>query len=829
MSPLRITPHTVLPLLRRYFYSGWAFLMPYLLVYLLYYVTKWPVNSGVRSQEPGVSTLTHPASWVPCLLHVYWALHAIHGVLAGLALWSWIRAQSRGVTSNKCSATGNDPHPYPLPLKPYHSQPTPYPLNLITRIAPWFLLALLFYIPGVYLEWPSDPWMHLERITSWANFNEVGQYPAWKKSSYLLIYSLVVRVSPSSLLQILDYYYTAVCLLLCWQYYRFSRACGLGERSSMVFVIIQALLFGNNIFSFYRYYGISSSIYAQLGAVALTRIVLEWAAKGTKLDPLLQKVANHEFNHRDTETQSRNADVGRGVPAEASETLKAKITKHDLETQSPHGARQYGDGELDLVHHKDTEAQRQSPHPIARILNWFSSCLHTSVVQSPPPLAPRPSPITATPSAHEAGGAHPFNVERSALSVQRSPSADTNSFTPCALSHFPLSPSPSFSSRPTFWHWPSLAIFLSSSLALFLLTAFNHVQGLGIAGLGILAVIVWRLIEWKRSALWWLIGGTIIINALFLWLYPRSAIIETYRAQGWLNSWYGFNILDISSSAGDRANQILGVFGIIGCATALTLFVYNHVAAWLVIVPIIALLIPITAVPFVEAIASYRSVDYVLTFQRMLLSAPSLLTPIACAALFSRQGIYKQYRPSAALSFLAMSTAFVFMLVTPLSKPFYNRMWLALAVVPDDLQLRPIWRGVATYRQQTTSGTFSKNVAALGASLLVKIEASGRPIWDESRLANAGPFDQTQDIVRTSYLLSRPDPKKEESVLIFSPMCFYTAQSFAGIGSTHWSSQYPQIAFTSGYRELSMYGMLPDIRSSKEAYTIILQAGRSHK
>ena len=43
----------------------------------------------------------------------------------------------------------------------------------------------------------------------------------------------------------------------------------------MVFVTLQALLLGNNVFSFYRYYGISSSIYAQLGAVALTRIVLE--------------------------------------------------------------------------------------------------------------------------------------------------------------------------------------------------------------------------------------------------------------------------------------------------------------------------------------------------------------------------------------------------------------------------------------------------------------------------------------------------------------------------------------------------------------------------
>jgi hypothetical protein len=32
--------------LRRYFYSGWAFLIPYLAAYLLYYVTNWPVNAA---------------------------------------------------------------------------------------------------------------------------------------------------------------------------------------------------------------------------------------------------------------------------------------------------------------------------------------------------------------------------------------------------------------------------------------------------------------------------------------------------------------------------------------------------------------------------------------------------------------------------------------------------------------------------------------------------------------------------------------------------------------------------------------------------------------
>jgi len=57
-------PQPVSPnLLRRYFSSGWAFFMPYLFFYLLYYWRKWPVNPGSGSH-------------LPPLLHVYWALHA---------------------------------------------------------------------------------------------------------------------------------------------------------------------------------------------------------------------------------------------------------------------------------------------------------------------------------------------------------------------------------------------------------------------------------------------------------------------------------------------------------------------------------------------------------------------------------------------------------------------------------------------------------------------------------------------------------------------------------------------------------------------------------
>jgi hypothetical protein len=250
-------------LLRRYFYSGWAFLIPYLAAYLLYYVTAWPVNppAGTGSLADSPSPFAPPP-----LLHLYWFLHALHLILAAIALRSWWTETSAQYVRNAFDSQS----------APYSS----YRLPLLTRIAPWAILALIFYIPGAYLEWPSDPWEHLRRINEWRILDTVGAHYIWHKSAHFIPYSLLSCCSRSQQLSWLDFYYTGICLLLCWQYYRLSRTCGLGERTSMVFVIAQTLLFGNDVFSFYRYYGISSSIYAQLGTVAFTRIILEWAAYG---------------------------------------------------------------------------------------------------------------------------------------------------------------------------------------------------------------------------------------------------------------------------------------------------------------------------------------------------------------------------------------------------------------------------------------------------------------------------------------------------------------------------------------------------------------------
>lgn len=533
--------------LRRYFYSGWAFLIPYLVVYLLYAWQKWPVNpASTMLKVAGVSESAAAGSWIPSLLYAYWALHALHLALAAIALRSWWNGAS-GASSKANAAV---PVTYPLPATRY---------SLLRPLLPWALLTLLFYIPGIYLEWPSDPWQHLRRINEWHAHNAVMDHSVWRKSSYFLPYSLTGHLTGLRQLSWLNVYYTTICLLLCWQYYRLARAVGIGERASFIFVLLQALMMGNNIFSFYRYYGLSSSIYAQLGAVALTRITLEFATWKTRLS-------------------------------------------------------------------------------------------------------------------------------------SRSSLAD-------------------FTVRPSFWHGPSLFILLTSSLALFLLTAFNHIQGLGIAGLGIMAVIVWRLIEWKRSMIVWLaLTATTLSVATVLWFPRHPALDELYRAQGWLSAWYGFNLFAPSSLAFNQSLQILGPFGALNIVIGLWLILRrNDIVGWLTLMPMLTLALPCFALPFAHMLASKsETVDGILIFHRLFFAVPlglafvtaffrdtphplpSVASPMVDESMGDRH--LKVPKTSSVflvkrIRILLVALGLLVTLMLPSGQRANHRLWHSLAVTPADLQL----------------------------------------------------------------------------------------------------------------------------------------------
>ena len=119
-------------LLRIYFYSGWAFFIPYLICYLFYAWRKWPVNPPAGnamlwgSNQPSVYSL-------PCLLQVYWGLHILHLVLAAIAVRSWWQKASHRKPPPRLAVPALDSI-----LIPYTRQPPLLPL------VPWVLLGRLF-------------------------------------------------------------------------------------------------------------------------------------------------------------------------------------------------------------------------------------------------------------------------------------------------------------------------------------------------------------------------------------------------------------------------------------------------------------------------------------------------------------------------------------------------------------------------------------------------------------------------------------------------------------------------------------------------------------
>jgi hypothetical protein len=557
--------------LRAYFTSGWAFFIPYLAAYLLYAWLKWPANSSAPS------ALGH-GGYIPALLHVYWALHVINAILAVIALRSWWCEAKQRAISGRRSADSSDISANSAINRPpatgtaFSFQPSAFSAAL-RAVAPWLFLTLIFAIPGVYLEWPSDPWEHLRRMTEWATHVNVSQTPSGYKTFYFFAYSWVGWLSPAHLISWLNIYYTAVCLLLAWQYYLLAKAVGLDRRWAFLSVIINVLTFGNVCFSFYRYYALASTIFSQIGAIALTRIALEWA-KGNR---------------------------GRAK----SEERRAK------------------NGTVHL-------------------------------------------PLTALPAALR--NAAPLWIGRFAL---------------CAL--------------------------------LLALIAFNHVQGVGVAWLGIGSIIGWRLIEWKRSMIFWLCIAAIAMSVAAILWWPRNLLIDSVlRPQGWLNACYGYNLFTWPSPAADRMMQILGLFGLTNLVAGIILLRWNNVVGWLVAGPVIALVAPCFALPLAESLLSKGEI---VTFHRMLFAVPSCLGLVVLAHRYvanagdrsvissSRRGYWHPLPTVVIIACVAWIT------LVPSSNPWSNRYWQILSVTPQDLRGNTIIANIKSVETRSGASSPSKLVA----------------------------------------------------------------------------------------------------------------------
>ena len=453
----------------------------------------------------------------PSLLHLYWVLHALHLALAGIAVQLWRRD-----TSGHRSLSG-----------------------VVWTLTPWLCLAAMFWIPGAYLELPSDPLAHYIRTIEWESISAVREHSTWSKFSYFLGYTIAVLGSPetsASNVSNLEVYYVACSLLLSWQYYRLGRATGLDGRFAFLFVVAHSLIFGNDLFSFHRYYGISTSLFSQLGAVAATRLAVE------------------------------------------------------------------------------------------------------AVTCSSGNVAP-PTPFRVTAAISRAG---------------------------------------------------TLGLLL-------LFTGMNHPQGILIAGLGVTAAVSSTWPRWPLIARFGIVGAVILISILMVVWWPKSSALEqVYRQEGWLTSFYSFNLLPGSPSF-DRTMAILGWVGAANIAAACLVFRRHPATAMLTLLPIAALLLPITAIPLADVLSRHNSDPAnILTFHRLLFSIPPGLALIMLGNSWAKDACSRPRHPDihasrATVPWRSVRLAFpsvivgatLFLTLAPASTPAYNRFYHSIASIPNDLSVRP--------------------------------------------------------------------------------------------------------------------------------------------
>lgn len=644
---------------RAYFYSGWAFLIPYLAVYLVYYWQKWPANP-VNLVDGGQLPVTGDRSPstvlllpIPPLLYVYWAFHAIHVVLAAFALRSWYRDEQH-VTMSKVPTA--DIHRQIAYRSGSASRPAPFASSLlflrsmVSAATPWTLLALIFYIPGIYLEWPSDPWEHLRRINEWRILDQVTTHSSWMKSSYFLPYSLTGRATDLGLLSWLNVYYTAVGLLLCWQYYRLARAVGLSERASFIFVLLNTLSFGNNVFSFYRYYGLSSSIFAQLGTVALIRIALEAMRAGNHANPL-------------------------------------------------------------------SAASR---------INTFS--------------------------------------------------------------------------------WKKLLSLAACAGLLLLFTAFNHAQGLGLVALCLIAVGVWWCIDrYRYQGLGAVIVLAAIGSTLFVWLWPRSTNIENLRVRGWLNLWYGFDLISPSSLAWNAMLQVLGGLGVLNMLCGVWLLRRNHPVGWLTLMPWIALQLPFVSMPLAQLIVSHSGEQNILIVHRLFFSiaAGLAITVAVQKILFALQGstLITHHSTAGFVGFALLVVGLATAVSAPMERPIYNRTWQTLARIPDDQQMEPVLAGIDASNHLLTHKDRDTSVLTTSPTGFILDTQHVRDVVEISRLFSAQSWTPTGDVIIGLRYLSATPVAKPAVGLLLEPSTFYSTRSIAGLLSGHWLAQESALT-TTGTQEL---------------------------
>ncbi len=216
----------VLAGLRSLFASGWAFFLPYAFLYALGYGLGW-TNATVRS----LFWMCHIGLGAAFFLFAFTALRASHGdvrrVLRDPQCWFWA------------------------------------------------LLGLGFLLPGAYLEFPADPWEHFRRLHAWDPGAALRHSPWAFRFAYFWGWTFFSVVPLIHQRLMADVYSGFWQMLLAYQFYLFGFRLSGSRTWALVHVVGVVALFGNNMFGFFRYYALASTMLAYIAYLAAAMTVLD--------------------------------------------------------------------------------------------------------------------------------------------------------------------------------------------------------------------------------------------------------------------------------------------------------------------------------------------------------------------------------------------------------------------------------------------------------------------------------------------------------------------------------------------------------------------------
>jgi len=124
----------------------------------------------------------------------------------------------------------------------------------------FLFLFLILFIPGAYLEYPSDPWEHMRRIFRWQELGTISNYPVNIRDKFLYFWSFsLLSWLPIEYRRIeLGLYGSLWQLAICIQIFRLAKTLGAKPIFCWLHPIAFIFLFGTNVFNF-RYYALSST------------------------------------------------------------------------------------------------------------------------------------------------------------------------------------------------------------------------------------------------------------------------------------------------------------------------------------------------------------------------------------------------------------------------------------------------------------------------------------------------------------------------------------------------------------------------------------------